>query len=53
MRYLKLSIQQPVDNRHPMHQFVVEHDEYTITRQLYRHQYTETEHALLFHVEGP
>jgi predicted DNA binding protein len=36
-----------------MHEFVVEHDEYTVAKQLYHHQYTETEHALLFHVEGP
>lgn len=36
-----------------MHQFVVEHDEYTATRLLYHHQYAPSEHALLFHVDGP
>lgn len=53
MRYLELTIQQSADDRHPMHQFVVEHDEYTVARQLYHHQYAADEHALLFHVEGP
>lgn len=53
MRYLELSIRRPPEGRHPMHQFVVEHEEYEVTRQLSRHRYAETEHAVLFHVEGP
>ncbi len=36
-----------------MHQFVVDHDEYTVARQLYHHQYAPRDHALLFHVDGP
>jgi predicted DNA binding protein len=36
-----------------MHQFVVDHDEYTVARLLYYHQYAEGEFALLFHIEGP
>ena len=53
MRYLELSITQPPEQRHPMHQFVVSHTEYGITRLLYRQPYTEAEHAALFHVKGP
>ena len=53
MRYLELSVDQAPDERHPMHRFVVEHDAYGVTRLLYRHQYAETEHALLFHIDGP
>ncbi|WP_336326146.1 helix-turn-helix domain-containing protein [Halovenus sp. HT40] len=53
MRYLELSFQQPPDARHPMHEFVAERDEYTIAKQMYRHQYDSAEHALLFHIDGP
>lgn len=53
MRYLELRVHRSPNERHPMHQFVVEHDRYNITRLLYGHQYAENEHALLFHVEGP
>lgn len=53
MRYLELSIHRSPEERHPMHQFVVEHEEYGATRQLSRHQYAEDEHAVVFHVEGP
>jgi len=31
----------------------VDHDEYTVARLLYYHQYAESEFAFLFHVEGP
>ncbi|SDJ58952.1 HTH DNA binding domain-containing protein [Halovenus aranensis] len=53
MRYLELSISRPTEDRHPMHEFVVAHDEYTVARQLYHRQYAPSEHALLFHVDGP
>jgi len=53
MRYLEVSVQQSPDNRHPMHQFVVDHPAYGRTELLYRYRYAETEHAALFHVEGP
>jgi hypothetical protein len=53
MRSLELSIRQPADDRHQMHQFVIDHEAYTVARQLYHHQYAEGEHALFFHVEGP
>mgnify|MGYP000433427006 CR=1 FL=1 len=36
-----------------MHQFVVEHEAYEVSRLLYRYQYAETEQAALFHVSGP
>jgi hypothetical protein len=53
MRYLEVSVHQPPDDRNPMHQFVVDHESYVVSRLLYRHQYASDEHALLFHVEGP
>jgi len=53
MRYLEVSIHHAPDDRHPMHQFVVEHGDYETTRLLYRFQYSDTEQAVLFHVEGP
>lgn len=53
MRYLEVSVLHAPEDRHLMHQFVVEHEAYEITRLLYRFQYSDTEHAALFHVEGP
>lgn len=53
MRYLEVCVHHAPDDRHPMHQFVVEHGAYEITRLLYRYQYSEAEQAALFHVEGP
>lgn len=53
MRYLEVRVHHAPDDRHPMHQFVVEHEAYEITRLLYRYQYADTEHAAVFHVEGP
>lgn len=53
MRYLEVSVEQSAADRHPMHQFIVDHDAYDVTRLLYRHQYSATDHAALFHVEGP
>jgi len=53
MRYLEAEIDQPPDQRSPMHQFVVETAGYEVSRLLYRDQYAAAEHAGLFHVEGP
>ncbi|MFC7059022.1 helix-turn-helix domain-containing protein [Halovenus salina] len=53
MRYLELTVSRPPEDRHPMHRFVVDHEEYTVARQLYHRQYAPDEHALLFHVDGP
>ncbi len=53
MRYVEVSVDQPPAERQPMHQFVVEHPDYTVSRLLYRHQDSARTHAALFHVEGP
>lgn len=53
MRYLAASVHQPPADRNPMHQFVVGHGDYEVSRLLYRDQYADAEHALLFHVGGP
>lgn len=53
MRYIDVRISQPADERNPMHQYVVDHDDYGVSRLLYRDQYSATEHAAMFHVEGP
>ncbi|MHC3437602.1 helix-turn-helix domain-containing protein [Natrialbaceae archaeon A-gly3] len=53
MRYLEVSLQQPLDKRHPIHQLVVEHESYDTSRLLDHHQDADNEHTLLFHLEGP
>ncbi|ELY52369.1 bacterio-opsin activator HTH domain-containing protein [Natronococcus jeotgali DSM 18795] len=53
MRYLDVSLRQPPADRHPMHQFLVEHDDYDASRLLYGNQYAADEHAVLFYVDGP
>jgi len=53
MRYLEVSVQQSAEDRHPMHQFVVTEPAYEGTKLLYRHRFGESEHAALFHVDGP
>jgi len=53
MRYFEASVRHPPGDRHPMHQFVVEREDYATTRLLYRDQYADDEQAALFHVEGP
>lgn len=52
MRYLEVSVDQPADERHTMHQFVVGHEGYNCSRLLYREEYDD-EHVALFHVDGP
>lgn len=51
MKYLHLSLQQRQSLRHPMHQFVVEHDGFEASRQL-GSTITDGLHAALFHVDG-
>lgn len=43
----------PATDRHPMHQFVVDHMGYELATLLYRYQYAATEQAAVFHVTGP
>lgn len=52
MRYLDVAIRQPPEERNPMHQFLVDHDDYSAARLLAR-EATADRHALLVHVEGP
>lgn len=52
MRYLDVRIDQTEADRNPMHQFLVEHDAYGVSRLLSRERYDD-DHAMLFHVEGP
>lgn len=52
MRYLDVEIRQPPAERNPMHQFLVDHDDYTVARLLAREVFTD-DHALLLHVDGP
>ncbi len=53
MRYLEVRIEQETSERHPMHQFVVDHRDYEQTRLLSRNQYSGDSQAALFHVDGP
>lgn len=53
MRYLRVAVFQPPDDRHPMHQFVVERAEYSATRLLGYSRSDDAPSAFLFHVEGP
>ncbi|MFP8954216.1 helix-turn-helix domain-containing protein [Natrialbaceae archaeon A-arb3/5] len=53
MRYLEVSLYQPPDERHTMHQFIVDHDDYDASRVLHRQPYGDDEHTVLFHVDGP
>jgi predicted DNA binding protein len=53
MRYVRLALDQPADSRHPMHQFVVDHDDYRLSRLLEFAPPVDGVHTLLFHVQGP
>jgi len=53
MRYLEVSLERLPDERHPIHQFLIENEGYDALRLLYYHQYAADEHAVLFHVDGP
>ena len=53
MRYLEVRVDQPATDRNSMHQLLVDHDAYGVSRLLAREQYAHDDHAMLFHVEGP
>lgn len=53
MRYLTVAVHQPPDERHPMHQFVVEREGYDGSRLLAFDRPADAASAFLFHVEGP
>ena len=52
MRYIRLAVHQEPAVRHPMHQFVVEHEGYSVSRLLQYNVALEEEPAFLFHVDG-
>lgn len=53
MRYLEMDVYQPPSARHPMHQFVVDHEPYSRSRLLHVGMGTDETHTLVFHVDGP
>jgi hypothetical protein len=53
MRYLRVAVQQDPGVRHPMHQFVVEHADYDVSRLLEYATPADGVATFLFHVEGP
>ena len=53
MRYLRVAVHQDPADRHPMHQFIVEQEGYTVSRLLEYTPPVEGQGAFLFHVEGP
>lgn len=52
MRYLRVAVRQDVESRHPMHQFVVDHDGYSVSRLL-EYAAPDPVGTFLFHVDGP
>jgi len=52
MRYLHVAVHQDPAVRHPMHQFVVEHEGYEVSRLLQYARAGEGPDTFLFHVEG-
>jgi hypothetical protein len=53
MRYIRIAVHQDPEVRHPMHQFVVEREGYTVSRLVEYAFETEGPPTFLFHVEGP
>jgi hypothetical protein len=53
MRYLRAAVHQDPGDRHPMHQFVVERQGYTVSRLVEYTPPIDGYGAFLFHVEGP
>jgi hypothetical protein len=53
MRYLRVSIHQSPSVRHPMHEYIVETEGYTVSRLLQMAPPAGGSHAMLFHIEGP
>jgi len=52
MRYLRVAVHQEAAVRHPMHQYVVEHEGFDRSRLLQYVHATENPSTFLFHVEG-
>ena len=52
MKYVSLSLAMDADVRHPMHQFVVEHDGYEASYLVRGNEVGEDVQTLLFHVDG-
>ncbi|MEF8907032.1 MAG: helix-turn-helix domain-containing protein [Haloarculaceae archaeon] len=52
MRYLRVAVRQDPGDRHPMHQFVVEREGYSVSRLLEYTPSVEGTRSFLFHVEG-
>jgi hypothetical protein len=53
MRYLRIAVHQDAGDRHPMHEFVVEREGYTVSRLLEYTPPVEGTRSFLFHIEGP
>lgn len=53
MRSLRLAVAMPPEQRHPMHQFAMDHGEYTAYWQLHWQGRPESGMTMLFYVEGP
>jgi hypothetical protein len=53
MRYLRVAVHQNPGDRHPMHEFVVEREGYSVSRLLEYTPPVEGTRSFLFHVEGP
>jgi hypothetical protein len=53
MRYLRIAVHQDPGDRHPMHQFVVEREGYSVSRLLEYTPPVEGTRSFLFHIEGP
>ncbi|WP_436908896.1 helix-turn-helix domain-containing protein [Halosimplex marinum] len=52
MRYLRVAVHQEPAVRHPMHQFVVEREGYSVSRLLQYNTALDEDPAFLFHVDG-
>jgi len=52
VKYVRLSLSLPPDARHPMHQFVVDHEGYEASHLLRGNEIGDTVHTLLFYVDG-
>ena len=53
MRYLRIAVHQDPGDRHPMHEFVVEREDYSVSRLLEYTPPVEGTRSFLFHIEGP
>lgn len=53
MKFLRLKLGLPPSMRHPMHEFVVAHEEYNRSKLLHWHAPTSGGLEMIFHVDGP